>query len=99
MITQWIPSTICGLAILVLALYIMKTKNLTFLIGMQVVYIKTNHREVATKASLFLIGIAVLTLVLPLLELIGTVFIMIDLALLLVLSISLFIYIYKQKNT
>lgn len=99
MITQWIPSTICGLAILFLALYIMKTKNLTFLIGMQVVYIKTNHQEVATKASFFLLGIALLTLVLPLLEILGMIFIVIDLICLLALAIGLFVYIYKQKNT
>lgn len=98
MASTWIPTTVIGLSILVLAIYMLRTKNLTILVGMQILHIKTNHIQVATKASQFLLLIAGLTLLLPVMEFIHLFALVADLVVILLLALGLFIYIYKQKK-
>lgn len=98
MASTWIPTTVIGCAILVLAVYMLVTKNLTILIGMQIMQIKTNHRDVAIKSGQILIAIAIFTLLLPLMEKLNIIVVILDLIFILALAISLFIYIYKQKK-
>ncbi|MBQ0138960.1 MAG: hypothetical protein KBT36_06670 [Kurthia sp.] len=98
MASAWIPTTVMGLAILVLAIYILRTKNLTILVGMQIMQIKTNHIEVAKNSGKFLLAIAVLTLLLPVMEIIHLSTLVVDLVLIFFMAISLFVYIYKQKK-
>lgn len=97
MATDWIPAIIIGIALLIFSAYLFITKNITALIGMQVIYLKTSHQKVATISAVFLLVTSILTFLLPLTERINITFLIINLTVLFLVVLSLFWYLYKQK--
>lgn len=95
---EWGPSTIIGIGLIVLAIYLLISKNLMFLIGMQVIYLKTNHKTVAIVSSVFLLLAGGLTVLLPFANQLSTTMLVIDLVAILLTTIGLFVYIYMQKD-
>lgn len=95
--TDWIPAIIIGAALVIFSIYLLITKNITALIGMQVVYLKTAHDKVANVSGGFLFMTGVLTFLLPVSEQLNGVCLIVNLSLLVLIVIALFWYLYKQK--
>lgn len=97
MAMDWVPAIVIGIALLVFSVYLFITKNITSLIGMQVVYLKTPHHKVAKVSASFLLVTSVLTFLLPLSERINAFLLISNLVVLMIVIILLFWYLYKQK--
>lgn len=94
---DFVPSIVCGIALIAFAVYLFITKNITALIGMQVIYLKTAYSRVANISALFLLVAGVLTLLVPLAGSINGVAVAVNLFLILLTVLLLFFYLYKQR--
>lgn len=94
---DWVPSIVIGIALIVFAVYLFISKNITALIGMQVIYLKTAHSKVANISAIFLLVAGILTVLVPLANMVNGVAVAINLFSILLTVLLLFFYLYKQK--
>lgn len=94
---DWIPSIVIGIALIIFAVYLFISKNITALIGMQVIYLKTAYSKVANISAIFLFVAGVLTVLVPIANMVNGVAVAINLFLILVTVLLLFLYLYKQR--
>lgn len=95
---DYLPTTVIAIALLILAIYIVKTKNLHVLIGYNADFIKGNRNKVANKAAIFIVTAAILIAFLPIVEMISVVLIFIMLILIFVLLLVLILYLKKASK-
>lgn len=95
---DFVPTTVIGTAFILLAIYLWRTKNLQMLIGMQVTQIKKPLLQVATNSAYFLLGIGILTVLLPISEQTSGLLLALHLIVILISVLSLVVYIQKQKK-
>lgn len=94
---DFLPMTIVGIALIALAIYLLITNKMNVLIGMQANFLKSDLKIVSRISALFLFGMSVCTLLLPLAEKFSPILLIIDLGMILLLVLSLFYYLHKQR--
>jgi len=94
---DFLPMTIVGIALIALAIYLLITNKMSVLIGMQANFLKSDLKIVSRISALFLFGMSVCTLLLPLAEKFSPILLIIDLGMILLLVLSLFYYLHKQR--